>query len=348
VSIRPPPEREITKIPLKFQKQSTKAPNTYSQRKAIKERNLPKARSEEAPASARRLTIFGTSNVVNNLIESDLSKELGVPVRIIPAMRLDVFQEKIELVDPELDRFVLIHKLGNDARALANKTEPDGKTPKKDVEKATEADQLASEFCEVVKDLVERIPYLKVAVSTLLPRFDQEDEAYMSNPNNVRKVMNVEIDMRLNDHPAVKIINNDEWCKWSQTDEEKKRRLFFGSDGYHLTPYGFGSMLDYWMKTLVEMVNQADLPPSPEDGENETYGGEVLSKQNDVIQEVSLKLQSSSIHTGGSNSDVIVDPTDCPLVEDNDDDFDDDPSVDTSKSVVSQSNEEKLKNEVAT
>ena len=92
VSIRPPPEREITKIPLKFQKQSTKAPNTYSQRKAIKERNLPKARSEEAPASARRLTIFGTSNVVNNLGESDLSKELGVPVRIIPAMRLDVFQ----------------------------------------------------------------------------------------------------------------------------------------------------------------------------------------------------------------------------------------------------------------
>ena len=58
-----------------------------------------------------------------------------------------------------------------------------------------------------------------------LCRFDQEDEAYMSNPNNVRKVMNVEIDMRLNDHPAVKIINNDEWCKWSQTDEEKKRRL---------------------------------------------------------------------------------------------------------------------------
>ena len=82
-----------------------------------------------------------------------------------------LLQEKIELVDPELDRFVLIHKLGNDARALANKTEPDGKTPKKDVEKATEADQLASEFCEVVKDLVERIPYLKVAVSTLLPRY---------------------------------------------------------------------------------------------------------------------------------------------------------------------------------
>ena len=48
-------------------------------------------------------------------------------------------------------------------------------------------------------------------------------------------------------------------------------RRFFGSDGYHLTPYGFGSMLDYWMKTLVKMVNQADLPPSPEDGENGNF-----------------------------------------------------------------------------
>ena len=94
VSIRQPPEREITKIPLKFQKQSTKAPNTYSQRKAIKERNLPKAASSHAPATARRLTIYGTSNVVNNLSEADLSKDLGVPVRLIPAMKLDAFQVK--------------------------------------------------------------------------------------------------------------------------------------------------------------------------------------------------------------------------------------------------------------
>ena len=79
-------------------------------------------------------------------------------------------QEKIELVDPALDRFVLVHGLGNDARNLANKMEPDGKTPKKDLEKAQEADDISSAFCEIVKDLVERIPYLDVAISTLLPR----------------------------------------------------------------------------------------------------------------------------------------------------------------------------------
>ena len=79
-------------------------------------------------------------------------------------------QEKIELVDPALDRFVLVHGLGNDARNLANKMGADGKTPKKDLEKAQEADDISSAFCEIVKDLVERIPYLDVAISTLLPR----------------------------------------------------------------------------------------------------------------------------------------------------------------------------------
>ena len=57
---------------------------------------------------------------------------------------------------------------------------------------------------------------------------------------------------------------------------------------------------------------------------SDNYEGEVLSKQSDVIQEVSLKLESSSIHITGGNNDVIVDPKDCPLVEDNEDDFDDD------------------------
>ena len=106
---------------------------------------------------------------MNNLSESDLSIALGVPVRVIPAMVLDVFREKIEMVDPELDRFVLVHGLGNDARNLANKTCPDD-TPLGDLAKAREADDIASEFCDVIIDLIERIPYLDVAVSTLLPR----------------------------------------------------------------------------------------------------------------------------------------------------------------------------------
>ena len=90
-------DREVTKIPSRFQKQSTKAPNTYSQRKAIKERNLPKALGTTAPASARRLTVFGTGNAVNNLSEPELGEELGVPVRLVPVDTLNAFQEKISV-----------------------------------------------------------------------------------------------------------------------------------------------------------------------------------------------------------------------------------------------------------
>jgi hypothetical protein len=64
------------------------------------------------------LTIFGTSNVVNNLNESELGEDLSIPVRLIAAMKLGDFKEKIAMVDPEKDRLILIHGLGNDARNI--------------------------------------------------------------------------------------------------------------------------------------------------------------------------------------------------------------------------------------
>ena len=67
----------------------------------------------------------------------------------------------------------------------------------------------------------------------------------MSCPNNVRKVMNVEISSRLNENKAVIFINNDIVLEWWK-DDVKKMRLF-NSDGHHLTAYGFSVMLDHWM-----------------------------------------------------------------------------------------------------
>jgi len=99
--------------------------------------------------------------------------------------------------------------------------------------------------------------YLKVLISTLLPRFDNEFEANMSNPNNVRKVMNVEISMRLQDKPNIEFINNDTVLEWWK-DDVKKMRLF-GSDGYHLSAYGFSMMLEHWMHTLKSAVNNLGL-----------------------------------------------------------------------------------------
>ena len=38
------------------------------------------------------------------------------------------------------------------------------------------SDGIASEFSDIVEDLVQRIPYILVAISALLPRFDLEDK----------------------------------------------------------------------------------------------------------------------------------------------------------------------------
>ena len=166
--------------------------------------------------------MFGTSNVVNNLAESDLSEDLGIPVRLIPAMKLDSFRQEIAQVDPSKDRFVLVHGLGNNARDIALRS-----TSKSDVDKGAESDEVASEFAEIIKDLVERIPYIQVFVSTLLPRFDAEDQAGMSCPNNVRKVMNVEVSTRLSDVQNVTFINNDMVLEWWKDEVKKRRALRF-------------------------------------------------------------------------------------------------------------------------
>ena len=145
--------------------------------------NLPEAKSDKAPAGCQRLTVYGTSNVVNNFPQSELVETLNIPVRLIPAMKLQEFKEKIGMVDPALDRIVLIHGLGNDARNIALRTN------KTDLEKGQESDNTAHEFADTVLNLVKRIPYLTVLISTLLPRFDSEEQLNMGNPNNVRKVM---------------------------------------------------------------------------------------------------------------------------------------------------------------
>jgi hypothetical protein len=91
---------------------------------------------------------------------------------------------------------------------------------------------MALEFTDIIDDLLQRIPYLSIFISTLLPRFDHEDRLTMSNPNNVRKVMNVEILSRLAGNERVVFINNDLVLEWWK-DEVKRNRLF-NSDGHQV------------------------------------------------------------------------------------------------------------------
>lgn len=243
-------DREITKIPPRFQKQRVPI-RPQQPRRTAQNSQLPRAEGQTAPSTAKRISIFGNSNIINNLSEADLSKDLGIPVRLIPAANCSNFRDKIGMIDPALGRFVLVHGLCNDAKTIAIHS------TKTDVEKGADSDQMAYDFSDIIADLLERIPYLTVFISTLLPRFDLEEQFALSCPNNVRKVMNVEISSRLGDNDKVIFINNDTVLEWWK-DEVKKHRLF-NSDGHQLTAYGFSVMLDHWMISLKREISNADL-----------------------------------------------------------------------------------------
>jgi hypothetical protein len=85
--------------------------------------------------TCRRLTIFGSSNIVNNLDETKIESDLGIPVRLIPASSCKVVREKIGLIDPALDRFILLHGLCDEPHDIASESS------KSDVDKGADSDQ---------------------------------------------------------------------------------------------------------------------------------------------------------------------------------------------------------------
>ena len=114
------------------------------------------------------LLVFGTSNVMNNLDAERFSKFIGINVRMVAAMRLELFQSAVAEIDPSRDWLVLIHGLGNDARNIALKL-------KSDQAKAKEADEVANTYCDLIeRDLLGASPHIRVLISLLLPRFDFE------------------------------------------------------------------------------------------------------------------------------------------------------------------------------
>ena len=96
---------------------------------------------------------------------------------------------QVSEIDPDVDRVILIHVLSAEALDLAKVSdtrlqhfcnlrfhlsmyEPCIQVEKSDVEKGVDSDNAANELCDLVEDIVERVPYLRVLVSMLTPRFD--------------------------------------------------------------------------------------------------------------------------------------------------------------------------------
>lgn len=86
----------------------------------------------------------------------------------------------------------------------------------------------------------------------LLPRCDFSERSGMSNPNNVRKVINVQITSRLYENSRVTLLNSDPVLCW---EDEERRKDLMQSDGYHLTQLGFHLMIGNWTKVISDHIN---------------------------------------------------------------------------------------------
>jgi len=199
------------------------------------------------------LIIFGNPNVVSHIDETLVSNELNVPVKVISTDTLGTFQEKSILLNPSRDWLVLLHGLGNDARNIAVKRMSDS-------DKATEADELANRYCDIIEGkILGAASHICVFVSMLLPRFDFQEKSAMANPNNVRKVINVQITQRLYENPRVSLINSDKILDWGE-DIEKLNTLFQG-DGHQLSKSGFTLIRNNWMEQIKKKMKESNFKP---------------------------------------------------------------------------------------
>ena len=103
---------EKNKFPPRFNKSKD---NSYKPPSMIEMQSGSLKKGSIAPPPANKgqgLLVFGTSNVVNHLDTAVLSNTLKLPVRLVPAMKLETFEEKAMDVNPARDWLVLIHGLG--------------------------------------------------------------------------------------------------------------------------------------------------------------------------------------------------------------------------------------------
>ena len=65
------------------------------------------------------MLIFGTSNLVNNLNVVELSEELNIDVCLIETYTWKQLKENITMINPDTDKILVIHNLGNDCRNIS-------------------------------------------------------------------------------------------------------------------------------------------------------------------------------------------------------------------------------------
>ncbi|XP_059095300.1 uncharacterized protein LOC131890047 isoform X2 [Tigriopus californicus] len=236
---------EISYIPQRFQKQipTEGSKQTWNIHKAIAK--LPRSSLDTPPSGCNQLLMFVSKSVAECLNAEEMSRDLKVKIKMVPVEGFDDLLGKMEEFDPVQHRYILFHVLNEDARTISQ-------CGKSDVDKGQDSDNMADNFCDLVENLVRRITYVTAIVSMLNPRCDFEELNSMSCPNSVRKVINVQLSMRLHDKKNIVSVNNDLVLEWFK-DDVKKNRLV-KSNGHELTAFGISVMLEQWLTVLKEFV----------------------------------------------------------------------------------------------
>ena len=151
--------------------------------------------------------------------------------RYFTAYTLKMFKNFIPFIDANVDKILILHMLGNECRDIANDVEMS------DFEKQKNASEIVNEFSQEIIALPSSI---KILVSMLLFRFDNERKIGMSNPENLRKFMNAKLQLALAGKSNVKLVNHDNIFNNKQLYEDK----------IHLSKDGFHKMFENWSKYL--------------------------------------------------------------------------------------------------
>ena len=299
------------------------------------------------------LLILGSTSVD----EAALSSSLNIPVKYVQCNKLSQLQEKVVLLNPSRDWFVLLHGLGPDARDIAE-------TKKSDVEKANDADRVANNFCDIIENkILTSAGHIYVLVSMLLPRIDLQEAVGMGNPNNVRKVINVQITSRLYENSRVGLVNSDKILDWGD-DDVRLNQLVTG-DGATLTKLGHSLLLDNWTQHIKKRMKEVNfVPEKPKPAQTASINRDNLNivvseKKVEVAAAETVKddTEENKVEEAAEEEEIVDDPfgsyqAPCELVsrprtistrtlEDNDD-LDDDslPNLET------VNNNEKLENKM--
>ena len=247
------------------------------------------------PGKGNGLLILGSTQVD----ESFLSEEINIPVKFLACPKLDIFKEKAILVNPSRDWLVLVNGLGNDARIIAM-------TNKSDVDKANDADNVANDLCDIIENKILGLAgHICVLVSMLLPRIDLQEAQGMGNPNNVRKVINVQITQRLYENPRVTLMNSDKILDWGDNDVLLNQLI--RPDGFSLSERGALLVYNNWIDHIKKRMKDSNYVPNSQKQTNQLNP---IKREDSIPEKDSAKQDKLASQGNGDISKVAAEEDD--------------------------------------